>query len=167
MKYIAAIDQGTSSTRFIVFDHQGQIAAVDQKEHKQYYPQSGQVEHDPMEIWIRTQEVILNALQKSGIHPSEISALGITNQRETTVMWDRNTGQPLHPAIVWQDTRTDGICQELARKGGQDRLRDKTGLLWQRIFPVLRSNGYRKCAFRSRCGKERHRIGGTIDTWLI
>ncbi len=115
-EYIAAIDQGTSSTRFIVFNKDGQIVAVDQKEHQQIYPQSGWVEHDPMEIWIRTQEVILNALQKSGIHPSEIAALGITNQRETTVIWDKTTGQPLHPAIVWQDTRTDRICNESAQR---------------------------------------------------
>jgi len=167
-KYIAAIDQGTSSTRFIVFDQNGQIAAVDQKEHKQFYPQSGWVEHDPMEIWIRTQEVILNALQKSGIHPSEIAALGITNQRETTVMWDRTTGQPLHPAIVWQDTRTAGFCQELAKDGGQDRLREKTGLPLATYFsgPKIKwlMENSTVVAEAVRNGTA---LAGTIDSWLI
>ncbi len=168
MTYIAAIDQGTSSTRFIVFDHDGRIAAVDQKEHKQFYPQSGWVEHDPMEIWIRTQEVILNALQKSGIHPSEIAALGITNQRETTVMWDRNTGQPLHPAIVWQDTRTDGICQELAKKGGQDRLRDKTGLPLATYFSGPKIKWLMEnVPAAAEAVKNGTALAGTIDTWLI
>ena len=168
MKYIAAIDQGTSSTRFIVFDHDGRIVAVDQKEHKQFYPQSGWVEHDPMEIWIRTQEVILNALQKSGIHPSEIAALGITNQRETTVMWDKNTGQPLHPAIVWQDTRTDGICQELGKTGGQDRLRDKTGLPLATYFsgPKIKWLMENVPAV-AEAVKNGSALAGTIDTWLI
>lgn len=168
MKYIAAIDQGTSSTRFIVFDHDGRVAAVDQKEHKQFYPQSGWVEHDPMEIWIRTQEVILNALQKSGIHPSEIAALGITNQRETTVVWDRNTGQPLHPAIVWQDTRTDGICQELAKKGGQDRLREETGLPLATYFsgPKIKWLIDNVPAI-TEAVQNGTALAGTIDTWLV
>ena len=168
MKYIAAIDQGTSSTRFIVFDHDGRVAAVDQKEHKQFYPQSGWVEHDPMEIWIRTQEVILNALQKSGIHPSEIAALGITNQRETTVVWDRNTGQPLHPAIVWQDTRTDGICQELAKIGGQDRLREETGLPLATYFsgPKIKWLIDNVPAI-TEAVQNGTALAGTIDTWLV
>lgn len=168
MKYIAAIDQGTSSTRFIVFDQNGNIAAVDQKEHKQFYPQSGWVEHDPMEIWIRTQEVILNALQKSGIHPSQIAALGITNQRETTVIWDKTTGQPLHPAVVWQDTRTDGICQELARDGGQDRLRGKTGLPLATYFsgPKIKWLIANSPAV-AEAVKHGTALAGTIDSWLI
>ncbi len=167
-EYIAAIDQGTSSTRFILFNHAGQIVAVDQKEHQQFYPQSGWVEHDPMEIWIRTQEVILNTLQKSGIHPSQIAALGITNQRETTVIWDKTTGQPLHPAIVWQDTRTDGICSMLAREGGQDRLRDKTGLPLATYFsgPKIKwliDNDPQV----ARAVNNGNALAGTIDSWLI
>ncbi|MEI8132417.1 MAG: glycerol kinase GlpK [Leptolinea sp.] len=166
-KYVAAIDQGTSSTRFIIFDRSGRIVAIDQKEHQQFYPQPGWVEHDPMEIWIRTQEVILNTLQKSGIHPSEIAALGITNQRETTVMWDKTTGQPLYPAIVWQDTRTDVICNEMAKEGGQDRLRDKTGLPLATYFSgpkikwMLENVPKVKDAVNNGTAQ-----AGTIDTWL-
>ncbi len=167
-EYIAAIDQGTSSTRFILFDHTGQIVAADQKEHQQFYPQSGWVEHDPMEIWIRTQEVILNTLQKSGVHPSEIAALGITNQRETTVIWDRTSGQPLHPAIVWQDTRTDNICSSLAREGGQDRLREKTGLPLATYFsgPKIKwliENDPQV----ARAVSNGTALAGTIDSWLV
>jgi len=167
-KYIAAIDQGTSSTRFILFDHRGQIVAVDQKEHHQFYPQSGWVEHDPMEIWIRTQEVILNTLQKSGIHPSEIAAVGITNQRETTVIWDRTTGQPLHPAIVWQDTRTDEICRELAKVGGQDRLRDKTGLPLATYFSGPKIKWLKEHEPKvSQAIENGTALAGTIDSWLV
>ncbi len=167
-KYIAAIDQGTTSTRFIIFDKDGKIAAVDQKEHQQFYPQSGWVEHDPMEIWIRTQEVILNALQKSGIHPSEIAALGITNQRETTVVWDKTTGQPLYPAIVWQDTRTDEICASFAREGGQDRLREKTGLPLATYFSGPKIKWLMENIPHVAEAIEQDRaLVGTIDTWLV
>jgi glycerol kinase len=127
-EYIAAIDQGTTSTRFIIFDHGGYIISVDQKEHRQVYPKPGWVEHDPLEIWENTQEVMQAALQKSGLKPADLAAIGITNQRETTVIWDRVSGKPIHNAIVWQDTRTDAICSDLAKEGGQDRLRNKTGL---------------------------------------
>src|SRR5437773_9748914 len=125
-QYAAAIDQGTTSTRFMVFDHGGQVASVDQKEHEQIYPKPGWVEHDPMEIWQRTQEVVHAGLDK--IKLSDIAAVGVTNQRETTVVWDRTTGRPVYNAIVWQDTRTDQICNELSADGGQDRFRAKTGL---------------------------------------
>lgn len=166
--YIAAIDQGTSSTRFILFDHAGQIVAVDQQEHRQFYPQSGWVEHDPMEIWIRTQEVILNTLQKSRIHPSDIAALGITNQRETTVVWDKTTGQPLHPAIVWQDTRTDGICSAMAREGGQDRLRNKTGLPLATYFSGPKIKWLIENEPRvAQAVNNGTALAGTIDSWLI
>ena len=119
-KYIAAIDQGTTSTRFIIFDNHGNIVAVDQKEHRQIYPRPGWVEHDALEIWQRTQEVIQGALARFRIDLSDITALGITNQRETTIVWDRRTGQPYTNAIVWQDTRTAELCTALAREGGQD-----------------------------------------------
>jgi glycerol kinase len=125
-QYAAAVDQGTTSTRFMVFDHGGQVASLDQKEHEQIYPKPGWVEHDPMEIWQRTQEVIRAGLDK--IKADDIAAVGVTNQRETTVVWERSSGQPVYNAIVWQDTRTDEICNQLASDGGQDRFRAKTGL---------------------------------------
>ena len=109
-KYVAAIDQGTTSTRFIVFDHKGNILAVDQKEHNQIYPQPGWVEHDALEIWARMQEVIQGALEKGNISSKDIAAVGITNQRETTILWDRNTGKPIYNAIVWQDRRTAALA---------------------------------------------------------
>jgi glycerol kinase len=127
-KYAAAVDQGTSSTRFMIFSHHGKVMAIDQKEHEQIYPKPGWVEHDPMEIWKRTEEVIQGALKKSDISPKDIAAVGVTNQRETTVVWEKATGKPVYNAIVWQDTRTDTICNELAKDGGQDRFREKVGL---------------------------------------
>ena len=111
-KYVAAIDQGTTSTRFIIFDRQGQIIGSNQQEHQQIYPQPGWVEHNPDEIWRRTQSVIKNALESSNIDPKDIAALGITNQRETAIVWDRKTGKPYGNAIVWQDTRTRFICDQ-------------------------------------------------------
>ena len=125
-QYAAAVDQGTTSTRFMVFDHGGQVVSIDQKEHEQIYPKPGWVEHDPMEIWQRTQEVIRAGLDK--VKAEDIAAVGVTNQRETTVVWERSSGRPVYNAIVWQDTRTDKICDELASDGGQDRFRAKTGL---------------------------------------
>ena len=125
-EYAAAIDQGTTSTRFMVFDHGGQVVSVDQLEHEQIYPKPGWVEHDPMEIWQRTQEVVKAGLGKTNV--GDIAAVGITNQRETTVVWDRSSGEPIHNAVVWQDTRTDQICNQLQAEGGQDRFRAKTGL---------------------------------------
>ena len=123
--YVAALDQGTTSTRCMVFDHGGNVVAVEQLEHEQIYPQPGWVEHDPNEIWQRSRQVMDKAAQDAG---GEIKAVGVTNQRETTVVWDRNTGEPVHNAIVWQDTRTDKICDELMKDGGQDRFRLKNGL---------------------------------------
>ncbi len=127
-KYAAAIDQGTTSTRCMIFDHSGTVICYDQKEHEQIYPRPGWVEHSPDEIWERTQSVIRSALSKGGLSASDIIAVGITNQRETTVVWNRKTGRPVYNAIVWQDTRTDQICNELAADGGQDRFRPKVGL---------------------------------------
>jgi glycerol kinase len=125
-EYAAAVDQGTTSTRFMVFDHGGQVVSIDQKEHEQIYPKPGWVEHDANEIWQRTQEVIQAGLGK--IQSSDIAAVGVTNQRETTVVWDRSSGEPVYNAVVWQDTRTDEICNQLSSDGGQDRFRGKTGL---------------------------------------
>src|SRR5262245_10734947 len=109
-KYAAALDQGTTSTRCMLFNHDGTVAAVGQMEHEQIYPNPGWVEHDPKEIWARTQDVIQGAMNKAGATADDVAGLGITNQRETTVVWDRNTGEPVHNALVWQDTRTDKIC---------------------------------------------------------
>jgi len=125
-KYAAAIDQGTTSTRCMIFDHGGNVVSVAQKEHEQIYPKPGWVEHDPAEIWQRTQEVISAGLDKT--NAADIAAVGVTNQRETTIVWDRSSGQPVYNAIVWQDTRTDEICNQLSADGGQDRFRAKTGL---------------------------------------
>ncbi len=126
--YVGAVDQGTTSTRFMIFDHAGRVVGVDQKEHEQILPKPGWVEHNPDEIWARSQEVIAGALKKTGISASDLAAVGITNQRETAVVWEKATGKPVHNAIVWQDTRTQAICDELAKDGGQDRFREKVGL---------------------------------------
>jgi len=126
--YVAAIDQGTTSTRCMIFDHSGSVICYDQKEHEQIYPKPGWVEHSPDEIWERTQSVIRGALAKGNLRASDLAAVGITNQRETTVVWNKKTGKPVYNAIVWQDTRTDLICNELAKDGGQDRFREKVGL---------------------------------------
>jgi glycerol kinase len=127
-KYVAAIDQGTTSTRCMIFDHSGSVVCFDQREHEQIYPKPGWVEHNPDEIWERTQGVIKGALQKGNIDVKEIAAVGITNQRETAVVWNKKTGKPVYNAIVWQDTRTDQICNALGAEGGQDRFRAKVGL---------------------------------------
>ena len=136
--YIGAIDQGTTSTRFLIFDRAGRIAASAQKEHEQIYPQPGWVEHDPEEIWLRTHEVIAEAMVQGDLRPGDLAALGITNQRETTVLWDRTTGRPLYNALVWQDTRVDEDIPELARDGGADRFRSKTGLPLATYFSALK-----------------------------
>jgi len=127
-KYAAALDQGTTSTRCMIFDHGGRVVSVAQKEHEQIFPKPGWVEHDPKEIWTRSQEVMDEALQSAGASADDVAGLGITNQRETTVVWDRNTGEPVHNAIVWQDTRTDKLVDEYVKDGGQDRFREQTGL---------------------------------------
>ena len=167
-KYVAAIDQGTTSTRFIIFDHGGHVIAADQKEHQQIYPKPGWVEHDALEIWQRTQDVIQGGLSKGKISPQDIVAIGITNQRETTVVWDKHTGKPIYNAIVWQDTRTDVIINELAANGGQDRFRLKTGLPLATYFsgPKLKwildnVEGARAKAANGDL------LFGNVDTWLI
>jgi len=127
-RYVIAIDQGTTSSRAIIFDHSGNIVSQGQKEHEQIFPKAGWVEHDPMEIWNNTREVIGNALSKVNLTRHDIAAVGITNQRETTVVWDKNTGEPVYNAIVWQDTRTQSIVDELAADGGVERFKKKVGL---------------------------------------
>jgi glycerol kinase len=167
-KYAAALDQGTTSTRCMIFDHGGKVVAVEQLEHEQIYPKPGWVEHDAKEIWQRARQVMDGALGKAGASRDDVAALGITNQRETTVVWDRNTGEPVFNAIVWQDTRTDKICEELAQDGGQDRFRLKNGLPIATYFsgPKVRwilenVDGTRE---RAEAGDL---VFGNIDTWCI
>ena len=137
-KYIGAIDQGTTSTRFILFDRSGRIVGTAQKEHEQIYPKPGWVEHNAEEIFARTLEVIGEAMHRSGIVGSDLAAIGITNQRETTVVWNRKTGKPVYNAIVWQDTRTADYVSELSEDGGQDRFRAQTGLPLATYFSGLK-----------------------------
>ena len=172
-KFIASIDQGTTSTRCMLFDHQGKVVSIAQKEHRQIYPQPGWVEHDPLEIWQRTQEVIRQALADASLasgasSAKEIAAIGITNQRETTVVWDRETGQPYTHAIVWQDTRTKEICDGFASQGGMDRFRSKVGLPLATYFsgPKIKwildhIPGVKAAAQQGRA------IFGNMDTWII
>jgi len=167
-QYVAAIDQGTTSTRCIIFDRLGNVVGSDQREHRQILPQPGWVEHDPLELWERTQEVLLRACEKSDLSAGDLAAIGITNQRETTIVWDRETGRPLYNAIVWQDTRTDQICARLAAGGGQDRFRQQTGLPLATYFsgPKIKwifdnVPGVREAAGRGQA------LFGTVDSWLV
>lgn len=167
-KFIAAIDQGTTSTRCILFDHSGNIAGLDQKEHEQFYPKPGWVEHDALEIWERTQGVVRGALENSGVEVADIASIGVTNQRETTVVWERQTGRPIHNAIVWQDTRTDAICNELARDGGQDRFRARTGLPLATYFsgPKIKWILDNIPGTRQRAEKG-ELLFGNMDSWVL
>ncbi|MFC1434071.1 glycerol kinase GlpK [Streptacidiphilus sp. N1-3] len=167
-QYIAAIDQGTTSSRCIVFDAEGRIVAVEQQEHRQIMPQPGWVEHDAAEIWTRVRSVVTEALARAGLTSADIRAVGITNQRETTLLWDRGTGLPVHNAIVWQDTRTEALCRELGRNVGQDRFRRETGLPLASYFagPKIRwlldhVEGLRE---RAEAGEI---LFGTMDSWVI
>ncbi|MCX6066615.1 MAG: glycerol kinase GlpK [Chloroflexi bacterium] len=167
-KYSAAVDQGTTSTRFMIFNHEGQVVGIDQKEHEQIFPKAGWVEHDAIEIWTRTQEVIAGALKKSGISPAEIAAVGITNQRETAVVWDKATGKPVYNAIVWQDTRTDTICNDLAKEGGQDRFRTTVGLPLATYFSGPKVKWILDNVEGVRARAEKNEVlFGNIDTWVI
>lgn len=167
-KYIAAIDQGTTSTRCILFDHNGAIVCFDQKEHQQIYPQPGWVEHNVDEIWQNTQAVIRGALDKGRIERREIASLGITNQRETAIVWDRKTGRPFYNAIVWQDTRTDHICHQLAREGGDDRFRDKVGLPLATYFSGPKIRWILDNVDAARAAAERGTaLFGNMDSFLL
>ncbi|MBF0201759.1 MAG: glycerol kinase GlpK [Desulfamplus sp.] len=167
-KYTGAVDQGTTSTRFIIFDHSGNIVGQDQKEHRQIFMKPGWVEHDPMEVWNNTCDVIRGTLAKTGISGSELAALGITNQRETVMVWDPNTGKPFHNAIVWQCSRTDSICRNLIKEGGQDRFRKKTGLPVATYFsgPKIKwiLDHFPHIRDAAMDGKA---LFGTMDTWII
>jgi glycerol kinase len=165
--YIAAIDQGTTSTRCMLFDRDRPVGLA-RREHRQIFPRPGWVEHDPMEIWQATQAVVAEAIGSANARPGEIAAIGITNQRETIVLWDKRSGRPVHNAIVWQDTRTQGICDELARTGGTDRFRALTGLPLATYFsgPKLQWLLDSDPAIR-RDAERRDLLFGTIDSWLI
>jgi glycerol kinase len=166
-KYVAAIDQGTTSTRCMIFDHSGSIICFDQREHEQIYPKPGWVEHNPDEIWERTQGVVRGALSKGGIDVADIAAVGITNQRETAVVWNRKTGRPIYNAIVWQDTRTDQICNELAKDGGQDRFRAKVGLPLATYFSGPKVRWILDNVAGARAAAEAGDLAfGNIDTWV-
>src|SRR5262245_6553334 len=167
-KYIGAIDQGTTSSRFMVFDQQGTVVAVAQREHEQIYPKPGWVEHDPTAIWRNTEAVIGEALARGGVRPGELAAVGITNQRETTVLWDRNTGVPLANALVWQDTRTAELVARYARDGGQDRFRARTGLPLATYFSGLKLRWLLDNVPGARAkAAAGDALFGTIDTWLL
>ena len=167
-QYVAAIDQGTTSTRCMIFNHAGEPVGSHQMEHEQIYPKPGWVEHDALEIWARAEEVIRGALDDAGITAADLAAVGITNQRETALVWNKETGQPYHNAIVWQDTRTDTIIADLAGKAGQDKYRPVVGLPLATYFsgpkvmwllenvPGLREDAEKGVA-----------LFGNMDTWLV
>ena len=171
-KYIAVIDEGTTSTRTALFDHSGKLASTSQQEFRQIMPQKGWVEHDPIEILEKTKETMNNVMQQAGANGSDVSCLGITNQRETTVVWDRHTGQPLHNAIVWMDTRADSVCGDVGKvlegKGRAELLQEVTGLPLSAYFsgPKIKwlidhSEDVRRAV------NSGNALVGTIDTWLL
>lgn len=138
-QFILSLDQGTTSSRAILFNEKAEIVAVAQKEFEQFFPQSGWVEHDANEIWTSQASVATEAITKANITPTQIAGIGITNQRETTIVWDRNTGKPIHKAIVWQDRRTASYCNELKKKNGlSEKINDKTGLIIDAYFSATK-----------------------------
>jgi len=166
--YVGSIDQGTTSSRFIVFDATGDVISVDQMEHRQIYPQPGWVEHDATEIWRNVEAIVAGALRRKGLDAADLAAIGVANQRETTVLWNRKTGEPVHNAIVWMDTRTDRLVSRFAAEGGQDRLREKTGLPLAAYFSGLKLRwlldaipGARETAAAGDL------LFGNIDAWLV
>ena len=167
-KYILALDQGTSSSRAIVFDHEGRVRSTAQMEFTQHFPQPGWVEHDPMEIWSSEAAVIAEAISKIGIGGPDIAAIGITNQRETTIVWDAETGVPVYNAIVWQDRRTSEFCDSLKERGLTDKIREKTGLIIDAYFSGTKIkwilDNVPGARDRARAGKLRF---GTVDSWLV
>jgi glycerol kinase len=168
MTYLLALDQGTSSSRSIVFDLQGRIVAVAQRELPQSYPQPGWVEHDPLAIWEGQLATAREALSQAKLRASDIRALGITNQRETTVVWHRATGRPIHPAIVWQDRRTEPLCAQLRERGWEDRIRERTGLVIDAYFSATKIAWLLDHVPGAREQARRGELAfGTIDSWLL
>lgn len=167
-KYIISLDQGTSSSRAIVFDHKGEIRSVAQQEFRQIFPQPGWVEHDPQEIWSSQASVLAGAITSIGINGLDIAAIGITNQRETTIVWDRETGEPVYNAIVWQDRRTSAYCDELKAKGKTEFIREKTGLIIDAYFSATKVKWILDHVEGAREKAEAGRLlFGTVDSWLI
>lgn len=167
-QFIGSFDQGTTSTRFMIFDREARVIGHAQKEHAQIYPKPGWVEHDPLEIWRNCKDVMAQALAGAQLELKDLAAIGVTNQRETTVLWEKATGKPVYNAIVWQDTRTDQICNELAEQGGQDRFRSKTGLPLATYFSAPKIkwilDNVSSVREKAMAGEV---LFGTIDTWLI
>jgi len=167
-KYILSLDQGTTSSRAIIFDHNGDIIAIAQREFTQIYPQAGWVEHDPMEIWSTQLAVVTEVIVKAGLTVSDIDSIGITNQRETTVVWDRETGMPVHNAIVWQDRRTSAYCDEIKAKGLSGKIQEKTGLIIDAYFSATKVRWILENVAGAREKAEAGKLAfGTIDSWLI
>lgn len=168
MKWILALDQGTTSSRAILFNSRGEIGGMAQKEFAQHYPQSGWVEHDPMEIWSSQLEVAQRVLEENQIAAKDVAAIGITNQRETAVVWDRNTGRPIYPAIVWQDRRTAGTCDRLKAEGHAERIQQKSGLVVDSYFSGTKFQWILDHVDGARSRAEAGELAcGTIDTWLV
>lgn len=167
-KYIIAIDQGTTSSRAVLINSEGKINGISQKEFTQHFPKPGWVEHDPMEIWESQWEVFENVINENNIDPKEIAAIGITNQRETTVVWDKNTGEPIYNAIVWQDRRTASICERLKKEGREEYIKENTGLVVDAYFSGTKINWILDNVEGARQKAEDGKLlFGTIDTWLI
>ncbi|TCC90512.1 glycerol kinase [Pedobacter frigiditerrae] len=166
--YILSLDQGTTSSRAIVFNHNGEIVAIAQKEFTQIYPKAGWVEHDPLEIWSTQLSVAAEVIVKAGLSASDINSIGITNQRETTVVWDRETGQPIHNAIVWQDRRTSNYCDSIRKQGLAKKIQDKTGLIIDSYFSATKAKWILENVEGAKEKAEAGKLAfGTIDTWLI
>ncbi|WP_134089147.1 glycerol kinase GlpK [Olivibacter sp. XZL3] len=167
-KYILSLDQGTTSSRAIIFNQRGEIVSIAQKEFTQFYPRSGWVEHDPREIWSSQISVIAEALVKGEVKSADIAAIGITNQRETTIVWDRDTGKPIYNAIVWQDRRTASYCDELKQQGHEKLIKEKTGLLIDSYFSATKVRWILSNVEGAREKAENGKLlFGTVDTWLI
>ena len=168
MAYVLALDQGTTSSRAILFDHDGSIRSIAQREFEQIFPQAGWVEHDPEEIWSSQISVAVEALSRGDVRPRDIAAIGITNQRETTVVWDRQTGRPIYNAIVWQDRRTAGLCDQLKSAGHEKLIQERTGLLIDSYFSATKIRWILDQVPDARRMAEAGRLAfGTIDSWLI
>ena len=168
MNHILAFDQGTTSSRAILFDHAGAVVAVAQKEFPQIFPKPGWVEHDPAAIWSSQWEVAQGVLAKAGITAKEVAAIGITNQRETTLIWDRKTGRPIHNAIVWQDRRTAPMCDALKRRGLAKKIRQKTGLVIDAYFSATKLAWLLQHVPGAKAKARRGELAfGTVDTWLV
>ena len=168
MPYILALDQGTTSSRAIVFDHDGAIRAVAQKEFTQIFPSAGWVEHDPGEIWASQIGVAVEALGRAQVRPKDLAAIGITNQRETTIVWDRETGEPVYNAIVWQDRRTADYCERLKAQGAGETIQAKTGLLIDAYFSASKIRWILDNVAGAKARADAGKLAfGTVDSWLV